>query len=131
MVAGSSNRFFLGLVMAVAGFYLLLNSIRVDFPYGMMGFGRHTMFNMGGVGVTSGYVLIGFMFGVGFLFYNAKNPIGWVLTVSSIVMLIFGVITNTQFHLAQMSAFDLMSILVLLCGGIGLLLSSLLPSRKG
>ena len=39
--------------------------------------------------------------------------------------LIFGVIANMELQLARMSAFDLIVILVLLVGGIGLFLRSL------
>ena len=65
------------------------------------------------------------MFGVGMIFYNAKNWFGWGIAGASLVALIFGVIANMTLQLARMSAFDLIVILVLLVGGIGLFLRSL------
>ena len=65
------------------------------------------------------------MFGVGMIFYNSKNWIGWGIAGASLVALIFGVIANMTLQLARMSAFDLIVILVLLVGGIGLFLRSL------
>lgn len=115
------NRFFVGLIMLIGGAYLLLQSIHVDNSFNF----NHSMYNVGGVTVTSGYILIPFIFGIGMMFFNHKSIWGWVLTIGSLVMLVFGVISNTNFRLAQMTAFQLITILVLLVGGIGLLLSAL------
>ena len=117
---GGMNRFFIGFIMLIGGGYLLLSSIHVDNHFHM----GHRLYSMGNMSITSGFVMIPFMFGVGMLFYNAKNLIGWVLTLGSLVMLIFGVITSINFRLQSMSAFELISILVLLVGGLGLMLSS-------
>ena len=52
--------------------------------------------------------------------------IGWILAVGSVIALIFGVIASTTLQFTNMSVFDLFVILVLLFGGIGLFLRSLL-----
>jgi hypothetical protein len=70
-------------------------------------------------------VMIPFMFGVGMVFYNARNYLGWLLAGGSLVALVFGVISSIQFTFQSMSAFDLIVILVLSVGGLGLFLSSL------
>ena len=77
------------------------------------------------VGITTGMVLIPFIFGIGIIFYNSKNIIGWVLTIGSISAMLFGVISSISFHIRPMSAFDLITILVLAVGGLGLFLRSL------
>ena len=87
------------------------------------------VFGIGGMAITSGMVLIPFMFGVGMVFYNSKNWLGWIIAGGSIVALIFGVIANMTLQMARMSAFDLIVILVLLVGGIGLFLRSLRSFR--
>ncbi len=117
----SFGRNILGFIMFVSGLYLLLSSIHVNM--GHMFYGRYSLFNVGGYGVTSGAILIVFMLGVGMLFFNGKNPIGWLVTLGSLTALIVGVIFNAQLTLAQLTAFELVLILVLLCGGLGLLLS--------
>jgi len=119
----SIGRFFMGFIMFIGGLYMMLNAIRVDI--GTMFHGRYSLFNVGGFGVTSGSIMIVFMLGVGMLFFNARNPLAWIVTIGSLTALIFGVIANTHFSLQYMSAFDLIVILVLLCGGLGLLLSSM------
>jgi len=69
--------------------------------------------------------MIPFMFGVGLIFYNSKNILGWVLSIGSITGLIFGVISSIRFTFKTMSSFDLIVILVLAMGGLGLFLRSL------
>ncbi len=118
---GGTGSFLLGIAMMIAGGYLLLQSIVVRPNFG---FGS-ALFNMGGVPVTSGMVLVPFMFGVGMIFYNARNWLGWGLAGASILALVAGVIASINLQFARMSVFDLIVILVLLVGGIGLFLRSL------
>ncbi|MEZ4472491.1 MAG: hypothetical protein R3F60_17200 [bacterium] len=131
---GGAGRFILGLIMFVGGGYLFLDNIRVHsgFHWGM------ALFDVGGMGVTSGMTLIPFVLGVGMIFYNARNPIGWLLAIGSVVAMGFGVLANAHFELRRMSLFNLLTILVLGVGGAGLLLSGLRarpalsgPRRRG
>jgi hypothetical protein len=123
---GGIGRFFIGLTMMVAGGYLFLHNIHVSVGFGL----GYMFFSVWGVGITSGMVLVPFIFGVGMIFYNGRNILGWGLTVASLVMLSFGVIAQTHLQLQSMTAFDLLTILVLLVGGIGLFLSSLHNSKS-
>lgn len=118
---GGTGSFLLGIIMMIGGGYLLLNSIVVRPNFGL----GAVAFRFGGFPITSGMILIPFMFGVGMIFYNSRNWIGWLLAGGSMVALIFGVIANMELQLTRMSAFDLIVILVLLVGGIGLFLRSL------
>jgi hypothetical protein len=123
---GGTWRFFVGLIMMVAGGYLFLHSIHVSIGMGL----GYQFFSAWGFGITNGMVLVPFIFGIGMIFYNARNVIGWILAIASLVMLAFGVIAQTHFNLRAMTAFDLITILVLLVGGIGLFLSSLRSSKS-
>ena len=121
---GGMGPFFIGLFMFCGGVYLLLNSITISAPYG---FGAR-LYNVGGYNLTSGMVMIPFMFGIGILFYDVRKWYGWALASGSLVALIFGVISSIHFTFARMSAFDLIVILVLAVGGLGILLRSLRKS---
>ncbi|RCU49629.1 MULTISPECIES: hypothetical protein [Corallincola] len=120
--SGGVGQFFIGLVMMCGGFYMLFNAITVRSSFGM----RTSLYSFGsGWGITSGMVMIPFIFGIGLIFYNSKNILGWILTIGSLVALIFGVISSINFSMRTMTSFDLIVILVLSVGGVGLFLRSL------
>ena len=118
---GGQISFVIGLVMMVAGGYLLLSNIVVR-P--VFGFGT-SAFRFGGVSVTTGMILIPFMFGVGLIFYHGRSVLGWFLAIASVIALVAGVIANLTIQFAALSIFDVLIILILLFGGIGLFLRSL------
>ncbi len=118
---GGTGSFVIGLIMMIGGAYLLLNSIIVR-PN--LGFGA-VAFYAGGFPVTSGFLMIPLVFGIGLIFYNAKSWLGWILAGVSIIAMIFGVIANMQLQFARLSVLDLIIIMTLLAGGLGLFLRSL------
>lgn len=118
---GGAGQFLIGLAMLVGGFYLLFSSIVVTHSFGL----GYRLYGYGGYQLTTGMVLIPLIFGVGIIFYNARHWVGWLLAAASLLMLVFGVIASIQFRMRLMSAFDLILILVLLFGGLGLFLRSL------
>ena len=120
-IEGETGSFLIGLIMMIGGGYLLLNAIVVRPNFGL----RSRVFGIGGMPITSGMVLIPFMFSVGMIFYNSRNWIGWILAGGALVALIVGVIANMTLEMNRMRGFDLIVILVLLVGGIGLFLRSL------
>ena len=123
--SGGLGHFFIGLIMMCGGFYMLLNAITVTSSFGM-GMRLYGFSAMGGnYSVTSGMIMIPFIFGVGLIFYNSKNILGWILSIGSITGLIFGVISSIRFSFKTMTSFDLIVILVLAVGGLGLFLRSL------
>lgn len=126
--SGGVGHFFIGLIMMSGGFYMLLNAITVTSSFGLGS--RMYGFNAFGssMNITGGTVLIPFIFGVGLIFYNAKNILGWLLSIGSITALIFGVISSVRFSMRTMTSFDLIIILVLAIGGLGLFLRSLKSS---
>jgi hypothetical protein len=123
--SGGLGSFFIGLIMMSGGFYMLLNAINVTSSFGM-GMRLYGFSAMGGqYNITSGMVMIPFMFGIGLIFYNGRNILGWVISIGSIAALIFGVISSIRFSFRTMTSFDLIVILVLAMGGLGLFLRSL------
>lgn len=117
---GGQEKFFIGAAMMIGGFYLLFNSMIINSRFG---FGSR-LYGFGGFNITSGMILIPFLFGVGMLFYNSKNYLGWLLAGGSLLALVFGVISGMEIGFRRMSVFDLIVILVLCFGGLGVFLSS-------
>ena len=124
---GGVMRFFVGFGMMIAGGYLFLNSVRV-----MSGFGfGYGLYSFGGFRVTTGMILIPMLFGIGMIFYNSSNLWGWILALGSLLALSVGLIASVRMHFGGMSLFDLLVILILLVGGLGLFLNSLRDFSKG
>ncbi len=120
--SGGTLSFLMGLLMACAGAYLLLDNIVVSSNWGL----SVSLYRLGGGwNVTGGALLIPFMFGVGWIFYNSRAPWGWILAAGSLAAIIFGVLMNLSISLRSMSLLTLLIILVLLVGGLGLFARSL------
>ena len=123
--SGGVGQFFLGFAMMCAGFYLLFNAINVYSSFGLGSVLFNIPFGSSQAGISSGVILIPFIIGVGIIFYSGTNIIGWLLSIGSLSALIVGIISSLHFSLRSMSAFELISILVLAIGGLGLFLRSL------
>jgi len=119
--SGGVGQFFLGLVMMCGGFYLLLNGIVVSSSFGL----GSRLFGIGGYGVTGGIILIPLVIGIAMIFYDARSVLGWLLSVASFGAMVFGVIASVSLNLRTMTAFELICILALAFGGLGLFLRSL------
>lgn len=127
---GGVVKFLLGLGMMIVGGYLLLNAIQVTSG---IGFGSRLYgFNVMGsnVGLTSGAIMIPFVIGIGIIFYDYKKWLGWLLAGGSLAAMIAGVIMSIRFSFRSMSSFELIVILVLFVGGLGLFLKSLSTAKE-
>ena len=123
--SGGSGQFLLGLLMMCGGFYLLLNGIVVSSNFGL----GTRLFGGSGFGITGGMILIPLLIGICMVFYNAKNYLAWLIMLCSFGAMVFGVISSVSLNLRTMSAFELIMILTLAFGGLGLFLRSLRPAR--
>ena len=95
---GGVGEFFLGLAMAVAGAYLLMNQVTVTS-------GFWSLFGHSAFGLT----LLPLVIGIGILFFNGRSWIGWLLTGAGTVIIF-----------APTSLFNTLLMLILLAGGVGL-----------
>lgn len=111
---GGIYTFLIGFAMIIAGGFLFLNHVQVGYSFWRI-FGWS----------TEGLILIPLIVGIGFLFFNGKSVIGWILTSAGALMIFLGVIVNLRFYFPQTSLFNLIIMLVLLMGGIGLVVRSL------
>jgi hypothetical protein len=114
-----------GLLMLAGGGYLLLQNIVVG-SFGLFGY---PLYNAWGVQLTSGYALIPLLFGIGLIFYGWRW-LGWTLTACSAVAIFFGVLAELRLSFRTMSLFELLVILTLIAGGVGLLLRAYATGRR-
>jgi hypothetical protein len=119
---GGARTFLLGLIMAVAGGYLLFQQVQVH--------GGYWNWGGGSTGRSFGITLLPLLFGIGILFVNGRSFIGRLLTFGGALVIIVGIIANLDIHFRQTSLWNTLTMLVLLVGGIGLVVRSVLPMMR-
>jgi hypothetical protein len=111
---GGVGQFFLGLTMAVVGGYLLLNQVLVTTSF--WSFARY-----GGFGLT----LLPLLVGVGFLFYNGRSFVGWLLSGLGAAIILASIMMHLDIYFRPTTLFNTVVMLGLLFGGLGLIARSL------
>lgn len=106
---GGIGQFFIGLMCAVAGGWLLTNQVSVSSGGGWMLYGYN------GFGLS----LIPFIFGTGLIFFNGKSIVGWLLLAAGLVIVFVGILANLNIYFRPTSLFNTLLMLALLAGGIG------------
>ena len=117
--SGGIGEFFLGLIMAVAGAYLLTNRVMVVSSF-------WSIWGYSGFGLT----LVPLIIGIGILFFNGKSIAGWLLLVVGIVIIIAAILMNLHIYFQPTSLFSTIVMIVLLAGGIGLIFRGLAPHAR-
>ena len=112
--------FLAGLAMVVVGGYLLLNQVTV-----------HSGFWSWFGGNTFGLTLLPLLVGIGFLFFDARSAVGWVLTALGALIIVAGIIANLQIYFQPTSLYNTLIMLALVAGGLGLIVRSLRASETG
>lgn len=114
--SGGTAEFLIGCALLVAGGYLFLDHVHVTTNYReLFGFGYGTF----------GLTLLPVFAGVAFLFFNGKSKVGWFLTAGGLIIIFVGVISRMTVRWNGTSLYDVLIILVLMAGGIGLIARSL------
>jgi hypothetical protein len=113
---GGLGHFVIGFLMACLGGYFLANQVSVVGSYWSF-YGANTF----------GMTLVPMLIGVGILFWNGRNLIGWLLTVAGALFILAGVIANMHIYFRPASLFNTLVMLILLVGGLGLIARALRP----
>src|SRR5215471_15627088 len=78
---GGLGMFLFGLVLTIAGGYLIMNQVQVTSGYWQW-FGNNTF----------GLTLIPLIIGIGLLFFNGRSVIGWLLAGGGAVIIFIGIL---------------------------------------
>lgn len=115
---GGLPLFALGLGMTAGGAYLIANQVQVHSGYWRF-WGDQTF----------GLTLMPLLFGIGFLFWNGRSAIGWILSGLGSIFIFAGILANLRIHFASTTLFNTLVMMTLLVGGLGLIARSLRPGR--
>lgn len=107
---GGVGEFFIGLIMAVIGGYLLLNQVTVTHGY-------WTLWGHNAFGLS----LVPFLLGVGILFFNGKSIVGWFILIGGSAIIFAGILTHLDIYFRPTSLFNTLLMLILFVGGLGLI----------
>jgi len=113
---GGVGQFVTGLIMTGVGAYLILNQVQVTTFWG-------TFWGFNSFGLS----LVPLLVGIGFLFYNGKSVIGWILTLLGFGIILAGILMNMDIYFRTTSLYNTLLMLALLAGGLGLIARSLRP----
>lgn len=114
--SGGVGEFFFGLGMVCVGAYLFLNQVTVA-----TGFWDLWGYN------AFGLTLLPLLVGIGWLFFNGRSPIAWLLAILSVAVVFVGIVANLHLYFRPTSLFNTLSMLGLLAGGLGLIVRALRP----
>jgi multisubunit Na+/H+ antiporter MnhF subunit len=112
--SGGIGEFLGGFVMAVAGGWLITNQVTVTSGFWAW-FGHQTF----------GLSLLPLVVGAGFLFFDSKSAVGWVLSIAGATIILVGILVNLHVYFEPTSLFNTIMMLVLLAGGLGLMARAL------
>jgi len=107
---GGLGTFLVGLACSIVGGYLIMNQVQVTSGYWQW-WGTSTF----------GLTLIPLVIGIGLLFFNGKSIVGWLIAGASLLIIFTGVLSNLVIYFRQTSLFNVILMLTLFAGGLGLM----------
>jgi hypothetical protein len=119
---GGVGEFFIGLLVAAIGFFLLFSHVQVHSSY-------WSFMGLGGAGRSFGISLIPLLFGIGILFVNGKSVLGWFLAVGGLLFILAGILMNMDIFFTGASLMNTLIMLACIAAGLGLIVKGLRPHR--
>jgi hypothetical protein len=118
---GGGGSFLAGLVMMGVGIYMVFDRVTV-----------HTSFwrFFGGTQASFGVTLLPLLCGVGFLAFNGKSILGWLLAGGGVALILVGVLMNLDIYFQPTSLFATLVMFGLIAGGLGLFAKGLRPHHS-
>jgi hypothetical protein len=111
---GGIGEFAIGLVLTAVGGYLILNQVTVTTNF-------WALWGYNAFGLT----LVPLLAGIGWLFFDGRSTVGWLLVILGAAIIFAGIIANLHIYFRPTSLFNTLIMLGLLVGGLGLIARSL------
>ena len=109
-------KYFGGMGLVMLGLFLLFQHVKLT-----------TGFWFWGLSPTHGFglMLIPLLFGIGWIFYNAKSIWGWAITIITVITMVFAVLSSLSIRFDQMSLLGVIMILLPFALGFALILQGI------
>ena len=111
----------IGFGLLLLGCFLVMNHVQVGTGF-MSFFGFHAM----GFGLT----IIPLLLGIGILFYDYKNRFGWIITIASLALIFFAVLSQIVMTFPTMSLLGMVIMFLPFAAG-GALIARGFQKRRG
>ena len=121
--SGGVGEFFIGILVAAVGFYLLFSHVQVHSSY-------WNFMGAGGASHSFGISLIPLLFGVGILFVNGKSVLGWFLSIGGLLFILAGILVNLDIYFQRTSLMNTLIMLFMIAAGFGLVVKGLRPHKQ-
>lgn len=116
-------QFFIGLVLLAVGLFMLSRRVIVS-----SGFATWRIW--GDFGLSSGTVVIPFIIGIIWYFYNPKSIASKIVMALGAILIVVTIIMSVRISFVTTSLFDYVLILVMVAAGVGLLLKTFHGKKK-
>jgi len=107
---GGLGSFFIGLILACVGGYLLTSHVTVTSGY-------WAFYGTNSFGIT----LLPMLLGIAMLFWNGRSVAGWLLTIAGGLFILAGIIGNLHVYFGPTSLFNTLVMLIMLVAGLALI----------
>lgn len=114
--------FYMGILLIISGLFFLLSKAVVHSGF--------YDFNIAGLNVSTGLVVIPLMFGIIWLVNNPKSIMARLLTIAGAIFIVGSIIVNIRITFTTTSMFDYLIMMLLIAIGIGLVLKASFMARK-
>lgn len=115
---GGMGEFLVGLAMLIGGGYLFLDNVVVTSSSGWGG-------GWGGGWLAGnrpfGVILLPLFAGIGFLFFDGRSKLGWLLTVGSAIAIFVGIVASLTMQWRPTPLYYTIIMIGLIAGGLGLI----------
>lgn len=118
---GNPVTFFLGIIIAAIGIFMVLKNTEVSSFSGFIYFDHRIPF---------GVVILPLLIGIVVLIATDKHILGWLLVIIGLAIILIGILMSINMYFKPVSAYELIIMFGLIAVGAGMILKGLYGKSK-
>lgn len=120
---GNPVTFFIGIIVLIAGIFMVLNNTEVGTFRGL-GYGYSNMFGLRS-NLPFGLLILPLIVGIIILIASNKTTLGWIFVLGGLAIILLGILMAIDFSFRRTSAYILVIMFGAIAAGIGLIIRGL------